>query len=346
MLPGIVHINAQPLLQPGDGPIVLVIAPTRELACQIKEEVDKFGHSSRIRNTCCYGGAPKGPQGRDLRDGVEIVIATPGRLLDFLSNRETNLRRVTYLVFDEADRMLDMGFEPQIRKIVSQVRPDRQTLLWSATWPREIQTLAREFLQNPLQVNIGSLETQASKNVTQHVYVVDKFEKTRKFYSLLKDMMDGRRILVFTATKRMADQLTRELRTEGWPALALHGDKNQKERDWVLAQFKQGKSPLLIATDVASRGIDVKDIKAVINFDYANNVEDYVHRIGRTGRAGATGDAYTFFTMDDAKKAAPLVKVLEEAGQQVSPELRDLASRGGGFGRRGGGGRYGGSRRW
>eukprot|EP01083_Nonionella_stella_P163565 538705_1 len=342
LLPGIVHINAQPLLQPGDGPIVLVLAPTRELACQIKEEVDKFGHSSRIRNTCCYGGASKGPQGRDLRNGVEIVIATPGRLLDFLENRETNLKRVTYLVFDEADRMLDMGFEPQIRKIVSQVRPDRQTLLWSATWPREIQGLARDFLRDPLQVNVGSLETQANKDVTQNVMVVDKYEKQRRFYTILKDKMNGQKILVFTATKRMADSLTRELRQEGWPALALHGDKNQKERDWVLAQFKSGKTPLVIATDVASRGLDVKDIMVVINYDFPNSVEDYVHRIGRTGRAGATGDSYTLFTSDDAKKAAPLVKVMREANQAVPPELESMAARGGGFGGGRSRGRYGG----
>ena len=152
LLPAIVHINAQPLLKPGDGPIVLVLAPTRELACQIKTECSKFGSSSSIKNTCVYGGTPKGPQIRDLRNGVEIVIATPGRLIDMLESRCTNLRRVTYLVLDEADRMLDMGFEPQIRKILSQIRPDRQTLLWSATWPKEVQSIAREFLTDPYQV--------------------------------------------------------------------------------------------------------------------------------------------------------------------------------------------------
>ena len=153
LLPAIVHINAQPLLKPGDGPIVLVLAPTRELACQIKTECSKFGSSSSIKNTCVFGGTPKGPQIRDLRNGVEIVIATPGRLIDMLESRCTNLRDVTYLVLDEADRMLDMGFEPQIRKILSQIRPDRQTLLWSATWPKEVQSIAREFLTDPYQVS-------------------------------------------------------------------------------------------------------------------------------------------------------------------------------------------------
>ncbi|PNG99538.1 ATP-dependent RNA helicase DBP2 [Tetrabaena socialis] len=152
LLPAVVHINAQPYLQSGDGPIVLVLAPTRELAVQIQQECQRFGSSSRIKNTVVYGGAPKGPQARDLRNGVEIVIATPGRLIDMLDSRLTNLKRVTYLVLDEADRMLDMGFEPQIRKIVDQIRPDRQTLLWSATWPKEVQAIARDFLQNPYQV--------------------------------------------------------------------------------------------------------------------------------------------------------------------------------------------------
>jgi len=171
VLPAIVHINAQPLLSPGDGPIVLILSPTRELAVQTKEECNKFGYTSRIKYTCIYGGVPKGPQAKELRTGIEICIATPGRLIDFLDSGSTNLRRCTYLVLDEADRMLDMGFEPQMRTIVSQIRPDRQTLLWSATWPREIQTLARDFLKDPIQVNIGSTELAANKNVRPGSYI-------------------------------------------------------------------------------------------------------------------------------------------------------------------------------
>merc|ERR1739848_501076 len=148
LLPAIVHINAQPYLSKGDGPIVLVTAPTRELACQIQEEANRFGKSSKIKNTCCYGGVPRRTQQQDLRDGVEFVIATPGRLIDFLDAGDTNLKRLTYLVLDEADRMLDMGFEPQMRKIVSQIRPDRQTLMWSATWPREVRNMANDFLKD------------------------------------------------------------------------------------------------------------------------------------------------------------------------------------------------------
>ena len=255
LLPAIVHINAQPHLAHGDGPIVLVLAPTRELAVQIQNECYKFGASSRIKSTCVYGGAPKGPQANDLRRGVEIVIATPGRLIDFLESRTTNLRRVTYLVLDEADRMLDMGFEPQIRKIVDQIRPDRQTLLWSATWPKEIQDLAREFLQNPYQVLIGSPDLKANHRIAQHFDFSPDHEKYPTLIRILEKEMDGRRILIFCDTKRGCDEITRQLRTDGWPALSIHGDKSQKERDWVLAEFKSGKHPVMIATDVAARGL-------------------------------------------------------------------------------------------
>ena len=239
LLPGILHINAQPYLQRGDGPIVLVLAPTRELAQQIEQESRKFGASSKIKSCCVFGGAPKGRQCNTLRQGVEIVIATPGRLIDLLNMRATNLRRVTYLVLDEADRMLDMGFEPQIRTILSQIRPDRQTLMWSATWPREVQDLSSQFLTNPYKVTIGSTELKANHAITQHVDVCEDFNKYPKLMDILKrEAGDGgqlkKKVLIFTATKRNADQVTRQLRQEGWPALSIHGDKSQGERDWVL----------------------------------------------------------------------------------------------------------------
>ena len=255
MLPAIVHINAQPYLSPGDGPIVLTMAPTRELAVQILEESKKFGASSKIKCTCLYGGTPKGPQIRDLRQGVEIVIATPGRLLDHLQARNTNLRRVTYLVLDEADRMLDMGFEPQIQKIVGQIRPDRQTLLWSATWPKEVQSIAAQFLRDEYKVTIGSSDLKANHDITQIVEVVADFQKYERMIKTLEREMDGQRILVFTETKRNCDEVTRRLRSDGWPALSIHGDKSQQERDWVLAEFKAGKNPIMVATDVAARGL-------------------------------------------------------------------------------------------
>ncbi|SPO02904.1 probable ATP-dependent RNA helicase dbp2 [Cephalotrichum gorgonifer] len=341
-LPAIVHINAQPLLAPGDGPIVLVLAPTRELAVQIQQEITKFGRSSRIRNTCVYGGVPKGPQIRDLSRGVEVCIATPGRLIDMLEAGKTNLRRVTYLVLDEADRMLDMGFEPQIRKIIGQIRPDRQTCMWSATWPKEVRAMASDFLTDMIQVNIGSLELAANHRITQIVEVVSEGEKRDKMIKHMEKIMDNKenKVLVFVGTKRVADEITRFLRQDGWPALSIHGDKQQNERDWVLDQFKTGKSPIMVATDVASRGIDVRNITHVLNYDYPNNSEDYIHRIGRTGRAGATGTAITFFTTDNSKQARDLVNVLTEAKQQIDPRLVEMTRYGGG----GGGGRYGGWR--
>ncbi|PKY01504.1 ATP-dependent RNA helicase dbp2 [Aspergillus campestris IBT 28561] len=349
-LPAIVHINAQPLLAPGDGPIVLVLAPTRELAVQIQTEMTKFGKSSRIRNTCVYGGVPKGPQIRDLSRGVEVCIATPGRLIDMLEAGRTNLRRVTYLVLDEADRMLDMGFEPQIRKIISQIRPDRQTCMWSATWPKEVRQLASDFLNDYIQVNIGSMDLSANHRITQIVEVVSDFEKRDKMIKHMEKIMETKtnKVLIFTGTKRIADEITRFLRQDGWPALSIHGDKQQQERDWVLNEFKTGKSPIMVATDVASRGIDVRDITHVLNYDYPNNSEDYVHRIGRTGRAGANGTAITFFTTDNSKQARDLITILTEAKQQIDPRLAEMVrysgGGGGGYGRWGGRGRGGGGR--
>ncbi|CAE7449394.1 unnamed protein product [Symbiodinium sp. CCMP2592] len=319
-------IKAQPFLERGDGPIVLVLAPTRELAVQIQEESNRFGKSSQIKNTCCYGGVARGPQQKDLRDGVEIVIATPGRLIDFLGSGDTNLKRVTYLVLDEADRMLDMGFEPQVRKICSQVRPDRQTLMWSATWPKDVQKLARDICrEDPVHINVGANELRTAHTIRQFVEVVQESDKRSRLRRLLEKVMDGSKILIFCETKRGGDELTREMRTDGFPALCIHGEKKQEERDWVMKEFKEGKNPILVATDLASRGLDVKDIKYVINYDFPNQIEDYVHRVGRTGRAGATGSAYTFFTSDKAKHAKDLISVLREASQQVPEELEKLA---------------------
>jgi len=325
LLPAIVHINAQPYLSKGDGPIVLVMAPTRELAVQIQEEANRFGKSSKIKNTCCYGGVPRRPQEQDLKDGVEVVIATPGRLIDFLDSGVTNLKRVTYMVLDEADRMLDMGFEPQVRKVSGQCRPDRQTLMWSATWPKEVAKLARDLCkENPVHINVGSLDLRAAHTIRQYVEVVQVADKRGRLKRLLEKVMDGSKILIFANSKRDGDQLTREMRLDGWPALCIHGDKKQEERDWVLKEFKEGKSPILVATDVASRGLDVKDIKYVINYDFPGSVEDYIHRVGRTGRAGATGSSYTFFTADKSRHAGDLIRVLKEASQPVPEELEKL----------------------
>merc|ERR1712176_1295309 len=238
----------------------------------------------------------------------------------------TNFKRVTYLVLDEADRMLDMGFEPQVRKITSQIRPDRQTLMWSATWPREVQRLARDICrENTVHINVGSLEMRCAHTIRQYVEVVAPADKKSRLRRLLEKVMDGSKILIFAQTKREGDDLTREMRTDGFPALCIHGDKKQEEREWVLKEFKEGKSPILVASDVASRGLDVKDIKYVINYDFPNQIEDYIHRVGRTGRAGATGSSYTFFTPDKARHANDLMKVLQEAKQQIPEELEKMA---------------------
>jgi len=289
-----------------------------------------------------FGGAARGQQARDLSRGVDVIIATPGRLLDFLENNTTNLRRCTYLVLDEADRMLDMGFEPQMRKIVSQIRPDRQTMMFSATWPKEVRALAADFQQDAAFLNVGSMELSANHNILQKIELLDENEKQRRLMELLDEVLKQEecKTIIFVETKRKADDLTRSMRRDGWPALCIHGDKNQNERDWVLNEFKQGSTPILLATDVAARGLDVNDIKFVINYDYPNNSEDYVHRIGRTGRRDKKGTAYTFFTPSNAQKAGDLIKVLQEAKQAIPPQLYEMMNQRGGrsFG---GGRRYG-----
>ncbi|KAK7168182.1 hypothetical protein R3I94_002283 [Phoxinus phoxinus] len=342
LLPAIVHINHQPFLEHGDGPICLVLAPTRELAQQVQQVAAEYGKASRLKSTCIYGGAPKGPQIRDLERGVEICIATPGRLIDFLEVGKTNLRRCTYLVLDEADRMLDMGFEPQIRKILDQIRPDRQTLMWSATWPKEVRQLAEDFLKEYVQINVGALQLSANHNILQIVDVCNDGEKEDKLIRLLEEIMSEKenKTIIFVETKRRCDDLTRRMRRDGWPAMGIHGDKSQQERDWVLNEFKYGKAPILIATDVASRGLDVEDVKFVINYDYPNNSEDYIHRIGRTARSQKTGTAYTFFTPNNMKQAHDLVSVLREANQAINPKLIQMAEDRGGRSRGGRGGGF------
>ncbi|GAW09778.1 DEAD-domain-containing protein [Lentinula edodes] len=316
-LPAMLHINAQPLLAPGDGPIALVLAPTRELAVQIQQECTKFGSNSRIRNTAIYGGAPKGPQIRDLQRGVEIPIAC----------------------WTWASSL----------KYGALIRPDRQTLMFSATWPKDVQKLASDFLHDMIQCNVGSMDLTANHNIEQIIDVCSEFEKRNKLISHLEKISaENAKVLIFVATKRVADEITKYLRQDGWPALAIHGDKEQRERDWVLGEFKAGRSPILIATDVASRGLDVKDVGYVINYDFPNNCEDYVHRVGRTGRAGKKGTSFTYFTTENARSARELISILREAKSVVPPELEEMAMLGGGGGKgrynsgRGGSGRGGG----
>ncbi|KHN76035.1 putative ATP-dependent RNA helicase DDX17, partial [Toxocara canis] len=342
ILPAIVHTAGQPARSHRDGPSVLVLLPTRELAQQVQEVAKDYCKAMGQSLTCLFGGAPKSGQARDLERGVDIIIATPGRLMDFLETGKTDLKRCTYLVLDEADRMLDMGFEPQIRKIVSQIRPDRQTLMFSATWPKEVRKLAMDFQTDPAHLNVGSLELAANHNITQLIEIMDESNKQQRLMTILSQIMNQPecKTIIFVETKRKADDLTRWMRRDGWPALCIHGDKGQSERDWALGEFKSGKTPILLATDVAARGLDVDDIKYVINYDYSNNSEDYVHRIGRTGRCDKRGTAYTFFTYSNGPKARDLIKVLEEANQNVPPELYEMAKTAGGGS--GGRSRYGG----
>ncbi|XAR58205.1 RNA helicase [Bertholletia excelsa] len=332
LIPGFIHLKHQ-RNNPRLGPTVLVLSPTRELATQIHDEAVKFGMSLKISCTCLYGGAPKGPQLREVDKGVDIVVATPGRLNDFLEMRRVSLHQVSYLVLDEADRMLDMGFEPQIRKIVGKVPTCRQTLMYTATWPKDVRKIAADLLVKPIQINIGNVdELVANKAITQYVEVFSPLVKNRRLEQILRSQEPGSKIIVFCSTKKMCNQLACNL-THQFGAAAIHGDKSQSERDHVLNQFRTGRSPVLVATDVAARGLDIKDIRVVVNYDFPMGVENYVHRIGRTGRAGATGVAYTFFSDQDAKYASGLIKILEGANQHVPVELRDMASRGGGMGR-------------
>lgn len=326
ILPAIVHINAQPLLLPGDGPIALILTPIRELATQILAECHKFGQTSRIKYTCIVGGIEKHGQIRDLKEGVEIVIGTPGRLVDFLEKKFTNLKRVTYLVLDEADRMLEMGFERHIRCICRMIRPDRQMLLWSATWPKEVEVLARDFTKNAIQITIGKVGSlNINKDIKQVINIVQERDKKNKLCDVLEKVTDGSKVLIFCETKRACDALCNALQKDGWPIQAMHGDKDQQERDRAMDEFRSGKTPMLIATDLASRGIDVKGIGFVINFDFPGTLEEYVHRCGRTARAGKKGTAISFFTAQDRKKAPGLIQILRDSGNIVPAELCKFA---------------------
>ena len=327
MLPAFLHIDKRQYNKGHyQGPTVLVLAPTRELAQQIQVVSQEFRYHKSV---CLFGGAPKGGQIRECRySRPAVVIATPGRLIDLMECNILSMNDVSYLVLDEADRMLDMGFEPQIRTIISKItNPDRQTLMWSATWPKEVRALAEDFLKEYVQINIGALQLTANHNITQIIDVCEEFDKMPKLMQLLSEIRQEsiqNKTIIFAETKRKVDDVTKQLRSRGVMTMCIHGDKSQQERDYVLRQFRDGQSTTLVATDVAARGLDVDDVKYVVNFDYPNNSEDYVHRIGRTGRRDRRGTAYTFFTRANAKQASDLVDVLREAGQEISPKLMSM----------------------
>ncbi|KAJ4850344.1 DEAD-box ATP-dependent RNA helicase 24 [Turnera subulata] len=325
----IVHIMGQRELAKEEGPIGVVCAPTRELAHQIYLETKKFAKSHGIRVSAVYGGMSKLDQFKELKAGCEIVIATPGRLIDMLKVKALNMWRATYLVLDEADRMFDLGFEPQIRSIVGQIRPDRQTLLFSATMPRKIEKLAREILSDPVRVTVGEVGT-ANEDITQVVQVIPSdAEKLPWLLEKLPGMIDEGDVLVFASKKATVDEIEAQLAQKGFKVAALHGDKDQASRMETLQKFKSGVYHVLVATDVAARGLDIKSIKSVVSYDIARDMDVHVHRMGRTGRAGdKDGIAYTLITQKEARFAGELVNSLIAAGQNVSTELMDLAMKG------------------
>jgi len=319
LLPAVVHILDQPpLTKKANGPICLVLSPTRELAMQTMDVAEEICALNDLSTVCIYGGVPKGPQENALWKGVHIVVATPGRLKDLMQQGSCSLDRCTYVVLDEADRMLDAGFAPEIRHIVGQSHKQRQTLMFTATWPMSVQQMAMEFLDDPIRVTIGSTQLSSNKRITQHVYTMGPRDKDQKLQDLLqKHHKGGNKILVFALYKKEAARVEQTLARKGFKVGSIHGDKGQNDRNKALEDFKSGKIPVLVATDVAARGLDIPNVEHVINVTFPLTIEDYVHRIGRTGRGGKTGESHTFFTEDEKPLAGALVKVLQDAGQKV-----------------------------
>jgi ATP-dependent RNA helicase DBP3 len=302
---------------------MLVLAPTRELAQQSHDVLAEVGKllSPVLESVCLYGGLDKRKQVQQIRR-ADIIVACPGRLLDHLGDGSCDLSQVSYLVLDEADRMLDMGFEPDIRKIISQVKQERQTAMFSATWPKSVQCLANDFLSSPVRIVVGSEKLAANGRVQQIVEVTNgEEERKRKLLGLLSKYHKKGKVLVFVLYKHEAPTLERLLNSRGYPCGSIHGNKTSPARAEALECFKQGKPSILVATDVAARGLDIPSVEFVINYSFPLTVEDYVHRIGRTGRAGATGISHTFFEKHDKNLCGALVGVLKQAKADIPEEL-------------------------
>ena len=324
-------------------PKMLVLAPTRELAMQSADVLEEFGKPIGIRSLVVYGGVPKQEQKKVLKRGVEVIVATPGRLKDLCNEGSCDLSEVEFLVLDEADRMLDMGFEEDVREIISQTLDvsQRQTAMFSATWPASIQKLASEFLKDPSRIYVGFASIvgsngedeiddslSANRRVTQTVEVVEDRDRDWRIKELLQKYHKNRdnRVLVFALYKREAARIETMLKRSGWSCCSIHGDKSQDQRNKALQDFKDCTCPLLVATDVAARGLDIPDVEVVVNFTFPLTIEDYVHRIGRTGRAGKTGISHTFFQPSDKGHAGELQQVMKQAGQPVPDELMKFGS--------------------
>lgn len=326
LLPMFRHIMDQRPLEESEGPISVIMTPTRELALQITKECKKFSKPLGLRVVCVYGGTGISEQIAELKRGAEIIVCTPGRMIDMLganSGRVTNLRRVTYVVLDEADRMFDMGFEPQVMRIVDNVRPDRQTVMFSATFPRAMEALARRILSKPIEVQVGGRSVVCS-DVEQHVLVIEEDQKFLKLLEILGHYQEKGSVIIFVDKQEHADALLKDLMKASYPCLSLHGGIDQYDRDSIINDFKSGVCRLMVATSVAARGLDVKHLILVVNYNCPNHYEDYVHRAGRTGRAGNKGYAYTFITEDQVRYAGDIIKALELSGSPVPPELEQL----------------------
>jgi len=306
------------------GPLALVLAPTRELAKQIEEVAMQFRRLVGIRTVCCIGGEGRGRQLGQYDKGVDLMIATPGRINDFIESGDMSLDNVGFVVMDEADRMLDMGFEPQVRSVLQATREEKQTLMFSATWPEEVQDLASEFLEKFTFMNIGSVELSANKNIHQEVVVTTKDYKQENFLNDMEDKMADKKVLVFTERKATVDRLERFMRNRRMRAMGIHGDKSQLARSNTIQRFRDGTCNVMIATDVAARGLDISNVDWVVNYDFPLDIENYIHRIGRTGRASKKGNSLTYMTSDDARFAAKLIKILKEAGQEIPEDLLQL----------------------
>lgn len=349
LLPVFIHIDGQTIpVAERNGPSCLILTPTRELALQIEMEIKKY-HYRDIRCVCVYGGGDRRSQINLVKRGVEIIVATPGRFNDLIANGFVSLESVSFLVLDEADRMLDMGFEPQIMKILLDIRPDRQSMMTSATWPKGVRRLATSYLTDPMQITVGSLDLAAVHTVTQSVEVIAQEEKLGRMFDFIDSMEGDDKVLIFVGRKVTADYLATELVMRNILCQSIHGDREQYDREQALSDFKTGVVRILVATDVASRGLDVADVTHVFNYDYPRNTEEYVHRVGRTGRAGKSGHSITLVTTDDWSTAKELIEILAKANQNVPIELQAMAERfarmkerrereGGGRGRRGRGG--------
>jgi ATP-dependent RNA helicase RhlE len=302
------HANTSP--SPARHPVrALVLTPTRELAVQVFESFQGYGKHIPLRSTVVYGGVDMNPQIRALHGGVEIVVATPGRLLDHVRSRTANLSRVEILVLDEADRMLDMGFLPDIKRILATIPAQRQNLLFSATFSDEIRKLADELLNRPILIAVAPRNT-AAETVTHQAYAVSGEDKRRALAHLVKSR-DLRQVLVFTRTRLGANRLARGLERDGIDATAIHSNRTQAEREKALADFKTGAVRVLVATDVASRGIDIEELPIVVNYELPYSPEDYVHRIGRTGRAGSSGEAISLVDPEEYKLLADIERLLK-----------------------------------